>query len=99
MYFAAQCGAAELSTGLLASIAIRGQRKTSMLITKVEADFVKKATGLITFTCDEGSAIIDTVEKALQTQEGQQITVTSIGTNEKNEVVSKIYFTWSFKVK
>ena len=99
MYFAAQCGAAELSNGLLASIAIKGQRKTSMLITNVEAKFVKKATGLITFTCDEGNRIIETVEKAIRTAEGQVVTVTAVGTNEAGQVVSEIKYTWSFKVK
>ena len=99
MYFAAQCGAAELTNGLLAAIAIKGQRKTSMLITNVEANFIKKATGLITFTCDEGNKIIETVENAIRTEEGQVITVTSIGRNEAGQVVSEIKFTWSFKVK
>ena len=99
MYFAAQCGAAELSNGLLAAIAIKGQRKTSMLITNVEANFIKKATGLITFTCDEGNKIIETVEKAIRTEEGQIITVTAVGRNEAGQIVSEIKFTWSFKVK
>lgn len=99
IYFAAQTGAAELSTGLLAAIAIKGQRKTSMLITHVEAEFVKKATGLITFTCEQGDQIIAAVEQALITEKGQVVRVTSVGRNEAGQEVSRIHFTWSFKVK
>jgi acyl-coenzyme A thioesterase PaaI-like protein len=99
IYFAALAGAAELSTGLIASIALRGRRKMSMLITQVEANYVKKADTKIVFTCDEGQALLDTVQKALETQEAQTIKVTSVGRNTEGVEVAKITFTWSFKVK
>lgn len=99
IYFAAQCGAAELSTGLLATIAIRGRGKISMLITNVEAEFVKKANSMTTFTCEEGHRILETVQRAIDTGEGQTVTVTSVGRQVSGEEVSRIRFTWSFKVK
>ncbi len=99
IYFAAQCGAAELSTGLLATIAIRGRGRISMLITKVEAEFVKKASSLTTFTCEEGDRILETVQRAIDTGEGQEVTVTSVGRQADGREVSRVRFTWSFKVK
>ena len=99
IYFGAQCGAAELSTGLLATLAIRGRGPISMLITGVEAEFVKKADSLTTFVCDEGEKLIDAVQRAIDTGEGQQVSVTSVGTQQTGEVVSRIKFRWSFKVK
>jgi hypothetical protein len=98
IYFAAQCGAAELSTGILATIAVRGRgRRISMLITKVEAEFVKKANSLTTFTCEDGAQILQAVQRAVETGEPQTVTVTSTGVQASGEVVSRMRITWSFK--
>jgi Domain of unknown function (DUF4442) len=99
IYFAAQTGAAELSTGLLGFIAIEDKPPMSMLITSVAAEFVKKADSLTTFTCDEGGKIRETVELAIKTGKGQAVTVTSIGVDNYGDVVSRFKFTWSFKLK
>ena len=98
IYFAAQAGAAELSTGLMATIALKGRGKISMLVIKVETEFVKKASSTITFTCEEGIKIIEAVQQAIDTGEGVKVTINSIGTVD-DEVVSKVRITWSFKVK
>ena len=99
-YFAAQSGAAELSTVILGMLALADTVPCSMLIVSMEAAFLKKATNWITFTCDEGTAIQATVQKAIETGEPQTITVTSTGVQEDNGViVSQIKFTWSFKKK
>lgn len=99
IYFAAQCGAAELSTGLLATIAIKGRGPVSMLITGVEADFVKKANSKTTFTCTEGEKILEAVQRAIETGEGQEVVVSTTGVQASGEVVSRIRFRWSFKRK
>ena len=99
-YFAAQSGAAELSTGILGMLALADTVPCSMLIVSMEAAFLKKATNWITFTCDEGTAIQATVQKAIETGEPQTITVTSTGVQEDNgSIVSQMKFTWSFKKK
>lgn len=99
-YFAAQAGASELSTGMLGMLATAGKGKISMLITGMEAEFVKKATGTVIFTCQDGAEIEATVQRAIQTGEGQTFRATSIGVQEDTGVVvSKMYFTWSFKAK
>lgn len=102
-YFAAQAAAAEMSTGVLAMLALQGRGKISMLVTKMEATYGKKAVSTATFTCQEGQKVIDAVQKAIETGEGQEVTMLTIGTQTDKsgqEVeVSRFLFTWSFKVK
>lgn len=99
IYFAAQTGAAELSTGLLGIVAIEDKPPISMLITSVEGAFVKKADSTTTFTCNDGEKIRKAVDLAITSGEGQAVTVTSIGIDSYGDVVSRFKFTWSFKTK
>ena len=100
MFWAAQGMAAELPTGLLVMKAIDdSNRKVSMLVTHQEADFFKKATGRITFSCKGGDDIRKAIQESIKTGEGQVITLTSEGVNEDGVVVSKFSFQWSLRVK
>jgi acyl-coenzyme A thioesterase PaaI-like protein len=99
IYFAAQAGAAEFYTGLLALLAIEGRGKVSMLVTDIRCEFHKKATETIVFSCNQGSEVYETVSKAIETKEGQKITLESEGKNSQGEVVTKVWIEWSFKVK
>ena len=100
MYFAVQAMAAEMSTGILGFAQIY-QRKPgiSMLVLKVEGNFLKKATGLILFTCTEGDTITAAVEESIATGEAQTVVCKSVGTNEQQEVVAEFFVTWTFKAK
>ncbi|MEM1321064.1 MAG: DUF4442 domain-containing protein [Bacteroidota bacterium] len=100
IYFAAQAGAAELSTGVLASLAIQNRGcRISMLVRQIECEFVKKANSLTTYTCEDGEAVLETIQKAIDTGEGHTVTMTSTGVQTNGEVVSQFKVTWSFKVK
>ena len=100
MFWAAQGMAAELPTGLLVMKAIHdSKRKISMLVTHQEANFFKKATGKITFSCKGGNEIRNAIQKSIDTREGQVIILTSEGVNEDGVVVSEFKFQWSLKVK
>ncbi|MBU3011696.1 DUF4442 domain-containing protein [Polaribacter vadi] len=100
MFWAAQGMAAEMPTGILVMKAIyNSKRKVSMLVTHQEADFYKKATGRITFTCSGGNEIREAIQKSIETGEGQLIVLTSIGKNSDGVEVSKFQFNWSIKVK
>ena len=55
----------------------------SMLVLHVNGSFHKKATGITTFTCEEGDRIRDAVEKAIATGEGVTVDVTTKGWNDK----------------
>ncbi len=95
-YFAALCGAAEISTGLLAKIHTEGKGRISMLITHLEAHFVKKATATTTFTCLQGAVLRQAIQRAVDSGQPQTATVTSTGTLPSGEVVVEVQFTWSF---
>lgn len=100
MYFAVQSMAAELTTGALVIKKIRESgKKISMLVTNHNGSFTKKATGLITFTCENGNLIDEAIQQTIKTGEGQTINLTSIGIDEKGNTVSSYQFEWSVKVK
>ena len=100
MYFAVQAMAAELSTGALVTLHIRNSNKNiSMLVANNKSSFTKKATGIITFRCDEGSLIAEAIKKAIESNEGQTVWMKSIGINEAGIQVSEMEFEWSLKVK
>lgn len=100
MYFAVEAMAAEMSCGMLAFGQVYKRKPAvSMLVEKLEAKFVKKATGVIVFTCEDGQALQDKVNEALENPAGSKLQVTSIGRNQAGEVVAEFYFTWTFKAK
>ena len=100
MFWAAQGMAAEMPTGILVMKAIdNSKRKVSMLVTHQEADFFKKATGKILFTCSGGNEIRDAIQKSIETGDGQVVVLTSEGKNEDGVVVSRFRFDWSLRVK
>jgi hypothetical protein len=98
MYFAVQAMAAEFTTGALVMFHIKLSGKNiSMLVAQNKAVFTKKATGKITFTCNQGKEIAECIEDAIRTNEGQTIWLTSIGINENGEQVSEMQFQWTIK--
>jgi len=100
IYFACLAMAAEISTGLLVMNGIYGAKPAiSMLVTKNQSFFLKKAVGRISFTCADGKLITDTIQKAKQTPEGVTVDVKSTGVDETGEAVAEFIFTWSLKVK
>jgi len=100
MYFAVQAMAAELSTGALVISEIqKSGKKISMLVANNKSNFSKKATGRITFTCDDGALAAQSIKEAIATGEGQTFWMKSLGTNEKGEQVSEMDFEWSVRVK
>jgi hypothetical protein len=99
-YFACLSMAAEMSTGLLAMAnTYKRSPKISMLVTGIEGNFYKRATGLTLFSCEEGDAIRHAVEKAVITSEAQCIKILSSGFNKQNELIAEFRITWSFKMK
>lgn len=98
-YFAAQCGAAEMSTGLLALTTLQGRGAISMLVTGIEATFTKKATGTVLFTCDQGLGFQEAIQRAIDTGEGQEFKALSVGVQDNGIEVTRVEVTWSFKVK
>lgn len=99
-YFACLAMAAEMSTGLMAMMnTYKTKPAISMLVTGLQATYHKKATGTITFTCEDGKAISNTVADAVRTGEGRSIKARSVGRNKDGEVVAEFFIEWSFKAK
>jgi len=99
IYFAAQSGAAELSTGALALLAIAGKGKHSMLVVDFRASFTKKADSNIIFTCENGKDFFNCIDSLKSSGDKGIVPALSIGRNTKGEKVAEINITWSFKKK
>lgn len=100
LYFAVQAMAAELTTGALVMIQIKNtEKKISMLVANNNSNFSKKATGRITFTCNDGHIAHEATQKAITTGEGQTFWMKSVGIDENGDSVSEFNFEWSIKLK
>lgn len=99
-YFASLSMAAEMSTGALAMAHIyKRSPAISMLVVRVDSQYMKKATGKTRFTCNDGSALRSVIEKAVSSGEAQSFVARSVGINEAGETVAEFLITWSFKVR
>ncbi|WP_027136988.1 DUF4442 domain-containing protein [Gaetbulibacter saemankumensis] len=100
MFWAVQGMAAEFTTGALMADKIKNSGKRfSMLIVSNKAVFSKKATGRITFSCNEGLNINEAILKAIRTGEGETVWVKAEGKDEAGDTVSTFHFEWSLKLK
>lgn len=100
MFWAVQGMAAELTTGALVMQKIKSSgQNISMLVASNNASFTKKATGLITFVCQDGLKIDEAIKRTIETGEGQTIWMHAIGTNTDNVKVSEFNFEWTLKLK
>ena len=100
IYFACLSMAGELSSGILAaSKTYKNNPKISMLVVGLKVDFMKKATGVITFKCSQGKEISATIQKSIDTGEGQAIEALTIATDEAGDIVAEFHINWSFKAK
>ena len=100
MYFAVQAMAAELSTGALVMYQIKKSgKKISMLVANNKGNFSKKATGRITFVCQDGHLIEQAIQQTIATGAGQTFWMKSIGRDEKGDQVSEMEFEWSVRIK
>ncbi len=76
--------AAEMSTGVLALMfTYRRNPSVSLLVTKVESEYFKKATGITRFTCNDGDEVKSAVDLAITSGHPQTCEMRSEGVNEK----------------
>ncbi|MCW3461829.1 DUF4442 domain-containing protein [Chitinophaga nivalis] len=99
-YFACLAMAAELSTGLPAMMYVRSApKRVSMLVTNIQATFVKKATGLTFFTCTEVPVLRDAMAQAIRSGEPVTVTIHTEGKDKDGTLIATFAVTWSFKSK
>jgi acyl-coenzyme A thioesterase PaaI-like protein len=100
VYFAAQCMAAELSTGLiLMAETIETGKKCSMLVTDMKATFIKKADATIYFTCSPNNIITNAIQNAIDNNEPVKFMLMSEGKMDDGTIVASFEFEWSLKFK
>ncbi len=92
--------AAEMSSGaLMVQYTHKQKPSIAMLVANCSAEFVKKATDVTTFTCNDGLKIRSAIEKAIDTKEPQLIECKMTGKNRAGEDVAHFAFTWSVKAR
>jgi hypothetical protein len=100
MFWAVQGMAAELATGAIILSEVRNSNvPISMLVTRNEAEFLKKAKGKITFTCSDVALVKNQFATHLQSETGTRFWMQSEGVDEQGEIVSRFRFEWSIKAK
>lgn len=99
-YFACLSMAAEMSTGALCMGHLyKRDPAVSMLVIRMEGEYFKKATGITTFTCEDGLLIKQVIEEAVSTNKASTIAAKSTGRNAAGEIVAEFIITWSFKIR
>lgn len=99
-YFACLSMAAEMSTGILAMMhTYQRQPAISLLVVKVEGNFLKKATSISTFTCDDGLAFQQAIQEAAASGKSTSVAARSTGKDKSGNIVAEFVITWSFKAK
>ncbi|MFT5602206.1 MAG: hypothetical protein ACI9N1_002458 [Flavobacteriales bacterium] len=92
--------AAEMSSGaILTMYTYKQSPSIAMLVMSCEGNFVKKATGITTFTCNDSALIKSSIDKAITSGEAVIIPTTMEGKNDKGELVASFIFNWSIKVR
>jgi len=100
IYFACLSMAGELASGMLAaSIVYESKAKVSMLVVGMEVNFVKKAIGVISFKCNDGLLIKETISSAILSGEGKTLKALTTAVDQKGDIVAEFNINWSFKAK
>ena len=100
MFWAVQGMAAEFAGGMMLTHLIEASGKSiSYLVVKSESTFHKKATGKIIFTCEEGAKINQEIQNAIKSNSPSVFELSSIGTDEADDIIAEFTFTWSIKIR
>jgi len=100
MYFAALAMGADCSVGLLAVELInRQQEKISFIFKDFNAEFYRRATGDVYFSCDQGNEIATLVNDAISSKQRVEMILDAIATvpAETDEPVARFRLTLSLK--
>ncbi len=103
MYFGTLCIGADVAGGLMAMRLIQKNNPNISLVFKdVKADFLKRPTANVYFTCSDGPAITDLVARAEKSGERENLPVKITATCpsvDPNEPVAEFVLTLSIKKK
>lgn len=97
-YFAAQCMAAEMSTGAPALLLVAdAPASVAMIVVGLRSTYTKKIVGPSLFAFEDVAGMRAAVERAAATDEAQTFTGRSLGRDDASDVCSEFEITWSFK--
>jgi acyl-coenzyme A thioesterase PaaI-like protein len=100
MYFGAIMMASEAASGATMLLHTEDYpKKVSPIVARIEGEFLRAAYSRMTFTCEDGDAIGQLIEKSDETGERQEETVVIEGHTEQGELTSRVELDWSVRVK
>ena len=100
MYFAALAMGADVAVGLLAvELFNRQEQKISFIFKDFNAEFYRRATADVYFSCDQGSEIAELVNTALSDDQRVEKILDAVATvpSENDEPVARFRLTLSLK--
>lgn len=99
-YFACLAMAGELASGIqVLDAASRSKVKISTLVTGIEGQFFKKATGTTFFICEDGKAIRESVLQASEQNDPVTVFTLSKGIDSDGQPIANFTVIWSIKRK
>jgi hypothetical protein len=99
-YWAVLGMAAEMSCGaMVAMYTFKQKTSIATLIVSCSGEFVKKATDVTIFVCNDGLKIEEAILKTIEAKEPQIIECSMTGKNKSGEDVAHFTFSWSVKVR
>ncbi|MBS1761583.1 MAG: DUF4442 domain-containing protein [Bacteroidetes bacterium] len=97
-YFASLSMAAEMSTGILAMAGNYDKKpRVSMLVTRIEGRYFKKATNKTTFTCEDGKSLASTINYCISNDTSANYSARSRGIDKNGDIIAEFVIEWSFK--
>jgi Domain of unknown function (DUF4442) len=97
-YFAAQCMAAEMSTGAPAMALVSGApASVSMLLRGIDSVFTRRIQGPSLFTFEDIAGLAAVVDRATAGGESESYVGRCIGRGPDGEPASEFRISWSFK--
>lgn len=99
-YWAVLGMAAEMASGALVQMfTYKSTPSVSMFVTGCDGKFIKRATGVTTFICNDGLLISQTIQKAIDTNEAQTILSNVKGYDKDGVLIVDFNFEWSIKAR
>jgi acyl-coenzyme A thioesterase PaaI-like protein len=100
MYFAALCAGADAAAGLAAFKTISSKRaRVSLIFKDFSAEFFKRAEGDVEFSCSDGAAVREAVERTIGSGERENVLTRVVATvpSISEEPIASFVLTLSLK--
>jgi hypothetical protein len=98
-YFAAQCMAAEMSTGAPALVLAEGAAASvALIVVGLQARFAKRVVGCSSYIYTDLAGMHDAIERAAASDEAVSFVARTVARTERDdELASEFDVTWSFR--